>query len=108
MVDVEIKADDPSVRFVQDHGGRLFVWGSEAGIEHVTTDPKNGINFNHIPGVGFDLYVDASIEAAHTWRLVYHRFPRPHVRALWNGTAFDETTGLAPHWEGGRPWDEQA
>jgi hypothetical protein len=108
MTDTVLTTDEQSVRFVQEHGGRLYVWTSEAGIEHVTAEPQPGIDFNHIPGDGFDLYVEASIEAAHTWRLVYHRFPRPHVRALWNGTAFDETAPLAPRWEAGRPWDAQS
>ncbi|HEY2371728.1 MAG TPA: hypothetical protein VGH82_04195 [Gaiellaceae bacterium] len=88
--------------FVRQHGGRLFVWVSEAGVEHETTSPNPNIEFIEIPGGDFTLYVDRSIEPAERWRLVFHRFLRPHVRALWNGTGgFSEGTRLqGGGWEG--------
>lgn len=87
--------------FVHERGGRLYVWVSETGIEHETTSPNPDINFVELPGDQFTLYVDSSIEPAERWRLVFHRFPRPHVRALWNGTGgFSQGSGLSGGWEG--------
>jgi hypothetical protein len=86
--------------FVRERGGRLFVWLGESGIEHETTQPNPGIDFVEIPGESFTLFVDRSIEQPDTWRLVFHRFPIPHVRALWNGTAY-QAGGALTSWEDG-------
>lgn len=88
--------------FVHERGGKLYVWVSETGIEHETTSPNPNVDFIEIPGDDFTLYVDRSIETAERWRLVFHRFPRPHVRALWNGTGgFSEGThSQGGGWEG--------
>lgn len=105
----EVEVGPGVVEFVREHGGRLFVWLSESGVEHETARPKSGVEFIEVPGDGFTLCVDRSIDAPERWRLVFHRFPRPHVRALWNGTGgFSQTSGLPGRWEGAgfmrAPW----
>jgi hypothetical protein len=96
------------VDFLRGRGGRLFVWVSDAGLEHETTRPKAGVDFVELQGDGFSLYVDPAIETPASWSLVYHRFPRPHVRALWNGGAWSPTIPRLSPWEGndpkGSPW----
>ena len=100
---IKVDADANAVAFIQERGGRLFVWASNAGIEHETTKPREGIDFVRLEGNGFELFVDPSIDEAHRWRLVYHRFPTPHVRALWNGGAYSVGLPLMSKWEGDPP-----
>jgi len=104
-----IEVGPGAAEFVHERGGRLYVWVSETGIEHETTIPNRNIDFIEVPGDDFTLYVDRSIEPPERWRLVFHRFPRPHVRALWNGTGgFSQPVGLSGSWEGAgftrAPW----
>jgi hypothetical protein len=103
MSEMKIDADPQAVRFIRDHGGRLFVWASDAGIEHETTKPHNGVAFDEVQGDGFTLCVDQSIEMPHGWRLVFHRFPTPHVRALWNERVWSPSGARMLRWEGGPP-----
>ena len=103
MSDVTIRADPRAVEFIRDHGGRLFVWAGDAGIEHETTRPRAGVAFDELQADGFTLYVDRSIEMPHGWRLVFHRFPTPHVRALWNERVFSPNGLRVSQWEGGPP-----
>ena len=103
---IRIDADPKAVLLIQKQGGRLYVWTSSAGIEHETTSPRAGIDFVQLPGDGFDLFVDPSIEAAERWQVEYQRFPRPHVRALWNGGAYSPGGSHVPQWQGKPPWAE--
>lgn len=89
--------------YIREHGGRLFVWVGDAGLEHETTKPKEGIDFIELRGDGFSLYVDPAIEMPARWSLVFHRFPRPHVRALWNGGAWSAALPWLSPWEGEGP-----
>jgi hypothetical protein len=102
----KIEADEAAAQFIRDHGGRFFIWASSAGIEHQAMQPpKPGLEFEQYAAQGFTLFVDRTIEQANAWRLVYHRFPRPHVRALWNGGAFSPSGLRTPSWEGDKPWE---
>jgi hypothetical protein len=101
----KIEADEAAAQFIRDHGGRFFVWVSSAGIEHEAAKPPKDIEFEEHDAEGFTLCVDREIEAANEWRLVYHRIPRPHVRALWNGGAFSPSGARTPSWEGKKPWE---
>jgi hypothetical protein len=103
-----VEADAAVVRHIGEHGGRLFVWLSAAGIEHETWKPKSGIDFSDFHADGFKLLVDRAIETPDRWTLVFHRFPKPHVRALWNGGAFSPSAARAPRWEGGSPFGSQS
>jgi len=102
-VNVTVSADDAAEEFIRDQGGRLFVWISDAGLEHETTTPKPGIEYAEFQCGTFSLHIDPAIEMPHRWLLVYHRFPRPHVRALWNGGAYSPTVPYIPPWEGEAP-----
>lgn len=100
MKTVKVETDEGAEDFIREHGGRLFVWVSTAGIEHETTKPKEGIDFAELRGDGFSLFVDPAIEMPARWSLVFHRFPRPHVRALWNGGAYSPGVPRMSPWEG--------
>ena len=100
----QVIADARAAEFLRSNGGALYIWRSEAGLEHETTKPKAGIAFTEHPGEGFTLYIDRTIEPANEWQLVYHRWPRPHVRALWNGAAFSPGASRLSDWEGGSPF----
>lgn len=102
---VKVEADADAAGFIRQHGGRFFIWSSDTGIQHADTKPHPGVEFDELAGDGFALFVDREIEAAHTWRLVFHRFPRPHIRALWNGAVFSPGSARMPSWEGDNPWD---
>jgi hypothetical protein len=99
-----IEIDDKALRFVQDRGSSLYIWSSKAGIEHETTKPHHGVQFDEIPARGFRLFVDESIEAPSVWRVCYEPLPWPHVRALWNGAAFSPSGPHTGAWEGGNPF----
>src|SRR5664279_1188078 len=100
MVDdgIRVVADDEAVSFIEERGGVLYVWLSGAGIEHETTKPHQGVSFVSLRGEGFELHVDSTIETPHLWRLVFHRFPNPHVRALWNGAAYSPSGARNQLW----------
>jgi hypothetical protein len=100
-----VEADEDAVRFILDHGGRFFVWTSDAGLLHADIKAHPGIQFEELSGDGFALFVDRQIEAANKWTLVFHRFPRPHLRALWNGGAFSPGSARIPSWECENPWE---
>lgn len=109
MTQTWIEVGPGVAEFLHERGGRLYVWVSETGIEHETTSPKPNIDFVEVAGDEFTLYVDRSIEPPEHWRLVFHRLPRPHVRALWNRTGgFSQGRGLSGSWEGAgfmrAPW----
>lgn len=102
----KIEADEAATQFIRDHGGQFFIWASSAGIEHESAKPpKRNIEFERYEADGFTLCVDREIESANEWRLVYHRLPKPHVRALWNGGAFSPSGARVPSWEGKKPWE---
>ena len=85
---------------------RLYVTASSAGLVHETTKPKPGIQYAEFRPAGITLYVDPAIERPTLWRLVFHRFPMPHVRALWNGSRGFSPTGnpaFVSEWEGLSP-----
>jgi hypothetical protein len=100
----QIEPDPKAAEFIRAHGGALYVWMSDSGLEHETTKPKGGITFSEYAADGFTLHVDRTIQAAHLWRLVYHRLPRPRVRALWNGAVFSPSGARVSSWEGGNPF----
>jgi hypothetical protein len=101
----QVVTDDDAISFLCKRGGRLYVWLSGAGIEHETTAPRHGIGFHRTPAERFELYVDEAIEPASLWRVVFHRFPKAHVRALLNGGAYSPSGARLPSWEGKGPWD---
>jgi hypothetical protein len=100
-----VDADQHAREFIREHGGCLYIWESEAGIEHETTKPRHGIDFKEIEADGFTLYVDPAIEMPQRWKLDFHRFPNPRVRALWNGGVWSPNGSRMPSWEGDRPFD---
>src|SRR5579884_3425132 len=81
---VDVKASPNAVEFIEEHGGRLYVWADDSGLEHVRTEPPDHpVDFAERSCGGFDLYVDRTIAAPQRqWTIVYHHFPFQHVEAI--------------------------
>jgi hypothetical protein len=88
-----VRASFDAVAFIQEHGGRLFVWASDAGIRHVKLHPPDQrIDFKQLPCDGFEFNVAVDIPDPGFWKVIFHRFPTRHVDALYDG---DEPEGLS-------------
>ena len=99
-----VEVEERVAEYVTSHGGNLYVWRDEAGLEHVSLKPQPAVEFESVEAAGFAVHFDTSIETPDVWKLVFHRFPVPHVRALWNGFAQQAGQwGGNPRWEGGSP-----
>ena len=72
---MKVETDAEAEDYIRECGGRLFVWVSDAGLEHETTKPKEGIDFIELRGDGFSLYVDPAIEMPARWSLVFRSLP---------------------------------
>jgi hypothetical protein len=82
--------------FVRQHGGRLYVWASHHRcctgkltlLEASTKQPRYR-RFDPHPTNGFSLFLDRSLRRLPAeLRLAMARFPRRHVKALWDGCAW--------------------
>jgi len=81
-----IEVEPEAAEYIAAHGGRLYVTVSSAGLVHEATAPEPAVNYSESSAGEITLCVDPAIEQPEFWRLAFHRFPRPHVRALWNGS----------------------
>jgi hypothetical protein len=84
---VLVEADPEAVRFIAEHGGRVFVYASEAGLKHVSTDAPadTGMRLEQIDGDGFQLFVESDLAQPETWNVVLRHFPHRHIDVLWDG-----------------------
>lgn len=107
---MRLMLEDQVGEYIRQNGGRFYIWADAAGISHESLHARSGVNYTIYHGDGFDVCIDSSIEEPDVWKLVFHRFPRPHIRALWNGVAYQDGSGPGgiPRREGGsllsRPW----
>lgn len=63
----------------------MYVWSSDAGISHTSTEPPpEAIEFVQHQADGFELLQDIRIVDPLLWRVVVEgRFP-PQIKAYWN------------------------
>lgn len=85
---IEVRAAPKAVRYIQDRGGRLYVWADSSSLEHVRTEPPNQpVEFIDHQCDGFTLSVDRSIAPpTQCWTIVYHAFPFRRLDAIRDAT----------------------
>ena len=82
-----VEADPEAVRFIAEHGGRVYVYAVGAGLKQVKTEAPDdqSIQFEQVNGDGFQLFIERDLAAPETWYVKLRRFPRKHVDVLWDG-----------------------
>lgn len=82
-----VEAEPEVIRFIAEHGGRVWVYADRAGLKHVKTmQPDDlSIQFEQIDGYGFQLFVETDLVRPETWNVVLRHFPYKHVDVLWDG-----------------------
>ena len=95
-----VDADPEAVRFIAEHGGRLYVYADSAGMKHVKTKrPRNAsLSFEQIEAEGFLMYVADDLAKPDTWNVKFHHLPHRHVDVLWDG----DQPGLVNGFQGQR------
>jgi hypothetical protein len=90
---VEIEATADAVEFITEHGGNLYVWADEVGLEHASPKQPGGDHeFTEYPAEGFTFHLDTSVGEPDWWKIEFHHFPHKHVTALWDGGSFGGPT----------------
>jgi hypothetical protein len=93
---MRLVAPDSAVDFVQDHGGRLYIWmkrnrccGGGFSTLGAATEAPSKIEFRRADeDAGFELYVPAALgRLPDELHVEVRRFPR-RVEAYWNGCAW--------------------
>jgi len=84
---VAVEADPEALGFIAEHGGRVYVYASAAGLKHVTTSAPDepSLQFEQLDGDGFQLFVEADLVQPETWTVVLRHLPHHHVDVLWDG-----------------------
>ena len=84
---MRVEADPEAVRFISERGGRLYVYASAAGLQHVSTEAPDdpSLRFEQLTADGFFFFVASDLVHPETWNLKLRRFPRQHIEVLWNG-----------------------
>jgi hypothetical protein len=96
-MNIDVSADEHARAFIEEHGGKVYVWASDAGLEHVaTTCPTGAIEFRSIDANGFTLHADTSIEQPAEWTVVLRHVPHKHIEVLWDGKS--PGYGARPSW----------
>ncbi len=94
---MKVLASPRAVEFVQERGGRLFVWADQAlcctgrltFLEASTDSPGADRRFRRMQGAAFDLYFDpGGKDLPDEVHLDLKGWRRKRVRAYWNGCAF--------------------
>jgi hypothetical protein len=96
---VRVIAGAEAVAFVQERGGRLFVWpidmDSPTGgavvfaLEASTESPGADREFARFAGQGFDVLIDTTQHGApDELHLAVKGWRRKRIRAYWNGNSF--------------------
>jgi hypothetical protein len=82
-----VDADPEAVRFIAEHGGRVWVYADGAGLKHVKTmaPDDTSLQFEEIDGDGFLLFVESDLVQPETWNVELRHFPHRHIDVLWDG-----------------------
>jgi hypothetical protein len=82
-----VVADPDAVRFIAEHGGRVYVYADRAGMKQVKTEAPHdpSLQFEQINGYGFQLFVETDIVRPETWNVKLRHLPHQHVDVLWDG-----------------------
>jgi hypothetical protein len=81
---LRVQASLAAIAYIQEGGGRLFVWADDHGFVHTKLHPPDTpVDFERHWCDGFEFNVDKTISPRRTptWYVVFHRFPWRHVEA---------------------------
>jgi len=93
---MRVKASPEAVRLVQERGGRLYVRAERARccggaltlLDANFTPPSGQRDWIGSDITGIRLVLASSLLAAQEISVLFHRLPRRHLTALWNGCAW--------------------
>jgi hypothetical protein len=91
---VRVKASPEAVQFVQDRGGRLYVWakrtrccGGALVFLETSTEPGER-RFRRVSADEIELYLDERLREPDELELDVGGRRRKHVHAYWEGCAY--------------------
>ena len=91
---MRVEASPQTVEFVQEQGGRLYVWAKRARCCHgsltfLETSSEPGERpFRRVEADGIELYLDARLGEPDELVIELSGRRRKHVHAYWNGCAY--------------------
>jgi hypothetical protein len=92
----QVTLSDPTRAFIESHGGALYIWPSRhrccgGALTLLDTDfapPSRLTDWSDLDLAGLRVFLDTSVPGAQEISVLLHRWPRPHLTALWNGCAW--------------------
>jgi hypothetical protein len=91
---MRVEASAEAIRFVQEHGGRLYVWAKTARCCHgpityleTSSEPRER-RYRRVDAEGIELYFDERLEEPDELVIETSGRRRKHVHAYWNGCAY--------------------
>ena len=91
---MRVEASSEAIEFVQEHGGKLYVWAKRARCCHgpltfLETSSRPGERkFRRVDADGIELYLDARLGEPEELVIEAKGRRRKHVHAYWNGCAY--------------------
>ena len=90
---MRIDATDDARRFIEEHGGKVYVWAGSDEISHASPNPPDEqIEFEEVDADGFTFFQDTTIGDPEWWMLEFHHLPHAHVTATWDGGIYSSST----------------
>jgi len=91
---MRVDASQEAIGFVQEHGGKLYVWAKTARCCHgastilQTSNEPGQRPFRRVHADGFELFLDARLGEPDELVIETSGRRRKHVHAYWNGFAY--------------------
>jgi hypothetical protein len=91
---MRVEASSEAIEFVQEHGGKLYVWAKRARCCHgpltflETSSEPGERKFRRVDADGIELYMDARLGEPEELVIEAKGRRRKHVHAYWNGCAY--------------------
>jgi len=91
---MRVEASPEAVRFVQEQGGKLYVWAKRSRCCHgsitfleTSSEPREQ-TFRRVDAEGIELYLDARLGEPDELVIEAKGRRRKHVHAYWDGCAY--------------------
>ncbi len=91
---MRVEASPEAIRFVQEQGGKLYVWAKwsrccHGSITYLETSSEPGERpFRRVDAEGIELYLDARLGEPEELVIEAKGRRRKHVHAYWDGCAY--------------------
>lgn len=91
---MRVEASPEAIEFVQEQGGKLYVWAKRAhccggSLTFLETSNEPGERkFRHVDADGIELYLDARLGEPEELVIEAKGRRRKHVHAYWDGCAY--------------------